>query len=92
MYFDPLYFLFIIPPLLLSMWASWKTKSAFKKYSKVRAMTGVTGAEAAKVLLDRAGIQDVQIVRAQGFLSDHYNPASKKLAHRLVDLGYKNVV
>jgi Zn-dependent membrane protease YugP len=80
MYLDPLYFLFIIPPLLLSMWASWKTRSAFKKYSKVRAMTGLTGAQAAERLLQSASISDVKVVQTRGYLSDHYNPVTKKLA------------
>jgi uncharacterized protein len=80
MYFDPMYFLFIGPALLLSLWASWRTKSAFNKYSKVPAMSGMTGAQAAQVLLDRAGIHDVQVVATQGTLSDHYNPVNKTLA------------
>ena len=80
MYFDPLYFLFFIPPLLLSMWASWKTRSAFKKYSKVRAMTGLTGAQAAERLLQGANISDVKVVPTRGYLSDHYNPVNKTLA------------
>lgn len=80
MYFDPVYFLFIGPALLLSLFASFRTKSAFNKYSKVRTVRGMTGAQAAQLLLDRAGITDVQIVPSQGFLSDHYNPVSKKLA------------
>jgi Zn-dependent membrane protease YugP len=80
MYFDPLYLVFFIPPLLLSMWASWRTKSAFNKYSRVRTMTGLTGAQAAKMLLDRAGITDVTVKPTRGYLSDHYNPASKTLA------------
>jgi Zn-dependent membrane protease YugP len=80
MVMDPLYFLFFIPPLLLSMWASWKTRSAFKKYSKVRAMTGLTGAQAAERLLREADIRDVKVVPTRGFLSDHYNPVSKTLA------------
>ena len=62
------------------MFASWRTKSAFKKYSKVPASTGMTGAQAAQVMLERAGIYDVKIGRASGFLSDHYNPATKSLA------------
>ncbi|MEM8961976.1 MAG: zinc metallopeptidase [Acidobacteriota bacterium] len=78
--FDPLYFLFAIPPLLLSMWASWQTKRAFKKYSRVGNANRLTGAQAAKVLLDRAGIHDVSIVETQGFLSDHYHPGKKQLA------------
>ncbi len=80
MYFDPMYFALMIPPLLLSMWASFKTKSAFNKYSKMRNARGITGAQAAQILLDRAGISDVEIVPARGFLSDHYNPVTKKLA------------
>jgi Zn-dependent membrane protease YugP len=78
--FDPLYFAFIIPGLVLSMWASFRTKAAFNKYSKVRTMRGLTGAQAAKAMLDRAGIYDVKIVQTHGVLSDHYNPVNKTLA------------
>lgn len=80
MYFDPVYFLFIGPGLLLSLWASWRTKSAFTKWSRVRTMRGMTGAQAAQMLLDRAGIRDVRVVPTSGFLSDHYNPMTKTLA------------
>lgn len=80
MLFDPAYLLFMLPAFALSMWASWKTKSAFKKYSEVPARRGLTGAEAAQILLERAGISDVRIERAHGFLSDHYNPVTKSLA------------
>lgn len=78
-YFDPIYFLFILPGMALSMWASFKTKSAFKKYSKVRAGSGLTGAQAARIMLDRAGLQAVTIKRSHGFLSDHYNPMNRSL-------------
>jgi Zn-dependent membrane protease YugP len=80
MLFDPTYFIFLAPALLLSLWASFKTKSAFNKYSRVRSMNGLTGAQAAKVMLDRAGIRDVKIVPTRGQLSDHYNPLNKTLA------------
>ncbi len=80
MFFDPMYFLFILPGLALSIWASYRTKSAFKKYSRVRPMNGLTGARAARMMLDRAGLHDVKVNRSQGFLSDHYNPASRSLA------------
>ena len=80
MYFDPIYFVFVGPALLLSLWASFKTKSAFNKYSKVRVATGLTGAQAAQRMLDAAGIHDVKIVPHQGMLSDHYNPVTKTLA------------
>ena len=78
--FDPIYFAFLLPGLALSLWASFRTKSAFNKYSKVRAATGLTGAQAAQRLLDSAGISDVKIVPHRGTLSDHYNPVTKTLA------------
>lgn len=80
MVFDPMYLLFVGPALLISLWAGWKTRSAFKKYSKVRTMTGLTGAQAAQLMLERAGISDVEVVATRGYLSDHYNPVTKKLA------------
>jgi len=80
MFFDPLYLMLTIPPLLLSLWASFKTKSAFKKYSKVRMMNDMTGAQAAQTMLQRAGIADVKIEAHRGFMTDHYNPLTKTLA------------
>ena len=80
MFFDPMYLLFILPALGLSLVASFMTRSAFSKYSKVRAASGRTGAQAAQALLDSADIHDVKIVPHQGMLSDHYNPATKTLA------------
>ncbi|HEX7181276.1 MAG TPA: zinc metallopeptidase [Thermoanaerobaculia bacterium] len=79
-YFDPMYLLFLAPALILSLWASFRTKAAFNKYSRVRTLRGLTGAQAAKALLDRSGIHDVQIVPTRGMLSDHYNPTNKTLA------------
>jgi uncharacterized protein len=80
MFFDPLYLLFIAPALLLSLWASFRTRSAFNKYSRVRTFRGLTGAQAAQEMLRAAGIYDVEIVPTAGTLSDHYNPLTKKLA------------
>ena len=80
MFFDPLYLILLIPALVLSLYASWRTSSAFKKYSKVRTLSGLTGAQAAQKLLAGAGITDVEIVPTRGTLSDHYNPVTKKLA------------
>ncbi len=80
MFFDPIYFLFIAPGLALSLWASFRVKRAFNKYSHVRSARGMTGAEAAQMMLDRAGITDVRIVATHGMLSDHYNPLNKTLA------------
>jgi len=80
MMFDPMYFLFLAPALALSLWASFRTKSAFNKYSRVPVSTGMTGARAAQRLLDSAGISDVKVVPHQGMLTDHYNPITKTLA------------
>ncbi|MEE8176779.1 MAG: zinc metallopeptidase [Acidobacteriota bacterium] len=80
MIFDPMYFLFLAPGLALSLWASFRVKRAFKKYSKVPSARGMTGAEAAAELLRGAGITGVRIVPTHGMLSDHYNPINKTLA------------
>jgi Zn-dependent membrane protease YugP len=80
MIFDPMYFLFIVPGLALSLWASYRVKSTFNRYSQVPSRRGLTGAEAAQMLLRGAGISDVRIVRSHGMLSDHYNPVTKTLA------------
>ena len=80
MMFDPMYFLFIAPAFIFSLWASWRTKANFKTYSKVPVSSGLSGAEAAARLLEGAGIRDVTITRSRGMLSDHYNPVTKSLA------------
>lgn len=80
MIFDPLYLIIIAPGLALSLWASWRTKSNFNKYSRVSSSSGYSGAQAAQRLLDHAGISDVRVVRSSGMLSDHYNPLNKTLA------------
>lgn len=77
---DPLYLLFLLPALLLAGWATFITKSTFAKYAKVPASSGLTGAEAAYRLLAAQRVQGVRIVPSQGFLSDHYNPATRTLA------------
>jgi len=80
MIFDPLYFLFLAPALLISLVASIKVKSNFKRYSRIGTSRGLTGAEVAAEILRREGISDVQIVPTRGVLSDHYNPVNKTLA------------
>jgi hypothetical protein len=80
MIFDPVYFLFLAPALALSLWASWRVKHNFNKFSRVRAGSGLTGADAAQHILRSAGLTNVRITRSSGMLSDHYNPATKTLA------------
>lgn len=76
MYFDPTWILVIIGAVL-SMAASAKVNSTFSKYSKVRSMTGMTGEDAAKRLLNFQGIYDVTVRPVKGQLTDHYDPRTK---------------
>ncbi len=76
---DPLFLLIISPGLLLSMLASFYTKSTFGRYSKIASRKGWTGAEAAAEMLRRNGVQGVRIEQTSGMLSDHYDPRSRTL-------------
>ena len=78
-FFDPLYLLFALPALLLGLWAQMRVRSAFAKYSQVRAASGMTGAQAARRILDAHGLQNVAVERVDGMLSDHYDPRGKVL-------------
>jgi Zn-dependent membrane protease YugP len=81
MFFSMDYILIVlIPGLVMSGVASLMVKAAFSKYSQVATRRGYTGAQAAQILLDGAGISDVKIVPTHGHLSDHYNPVTKTLA------------
>jgi Zn-dependent membrane protease YugP len=79
MFFDPYWFLFSIPALLLMLWAQAKTRSAYSKYSEIRNMHGITGWEVARRILDSNGLRDVQIEEVPGELSDHYDPTTRVL-------------
>ncbi len=79
MIFSPLYFIFALPALLLGLWAQFKVQSAFRKYSQVRSITGLTGAEVARRMLDMSGLYNVEVEMVNGFLSDHYDPTKRKL-------------
>ncbi len=74
-----LYILFSLPALLLGLWAQMRVKGAFKKYSKVASARGITGAQAARRILDANGLHHVQVEEGKGFLSDHYDPRGKVL-------------
>ena len=76
-FFDPLYFLFVLPPLLLGFYAQRKVKSSFEAMSQVPAR--MSGAQAARRMLDNAGLADVEIEEVGGHLSDHYDPRHKVL-------------
>ena len=74
-----LYLLFSLPALLLGFWAQIKVKNAFNKYSKVRTVTGMTGAEVARRMLDSNGLNNIRIEQTSGTLTDNYDPSAKVL-------------
>ncbi len=78
-YLDPIYFFFALPPLLLVLYAQFKVQSTYGKFLKTPNMTGITGAQAARRLLDASGLGYVGIDGTPGELSDHYDPSQKVL-------------
>lgn len=79
MYADSLYVLLVLPGFVLAMIATFLTRSTFGRYARVAASSGMSGAEAARALLDAEGLAGVSIERTQGFLSDHYDPRDRTL-------------
>lgn len=79
MYFDPIYWVIIGASLVLSLWASARTKGAFAKYSKIPTHSGMTGAQVAASILRDHGIHDVTIEKLPGKLTDHYDPRNRVL-------------
>ena len=71
--FDPLWLLLAVPGMLLGIWAQVKLSHAYGKYSQVAVDSGMTGAEAAREILDRAGLHNVPVEEIPGHLSDHYD-------------------
>lgn len=79
MIFDPLYLIIILPGMLIGIWAQIKLHSAYGKYSKIAVGSGMTGAEAARRILDHAGLNDMPVEEVPGHLSDHYDPTKRAL-------------
>jgi hypothetical protein len=79
MIFDPLYFILLGPVMLLAAFAQYRVKSTFAAASKVRPISGMSGAEAAQRILDVNDMREVKIETVQGTLSDHYDPRTKTL-------------
>ena len=86
-YFDPTYLLVLIG-VVISLWASAKVKTTYSKYSRVRSMSGLTGAQVADQILRANGIYDVRIEHVSGELTDHYDPKNRVL--RLSDVVYNS--
>lgn len=79
LFFDPTYFIFMIPAFILMALASWYVRSSYNKWSKIRASSGLTGAQAAQRLISTGNLYGVQVAGTQGKLSDHYDPRNKTL-------------
>lgn len=85
-YMDYTYIILVLPAIIFSMWASARVNSTFKKYSKEHNMRGITGAQAARAVLDSNGLRNVSIEKVSGNLTDHYDPKANVI--RLSDSVY----
>jgi Zn-dependent membrane protease YugP len=78
LFFDPTYLFYAVPGLLLAMWAQFTLKSTFATYSRVATSSGITGSDAANILIRATGVR-VGVKSTQGVLTDFYNPADKTI-------------
>ena len=78
-------YLLIIISLVITLAAQLFVSSSYSKYTKVENRKRISGAEAARIILDRNGLKDVKVRRINGYLSDHYNPSTKT-----INLSYVN--
>src|SRR5690606_19689333 len=78
-FIDPVYLMFMLPGVLLAMYAQFKLSSTYNHYIRVGLNSGLTGAEAARTILDRAGLRNVPINQVRGHLTDHYDPRKRAL-------------
>jgi Zn-dependent membrane protease YugP len=75
-FFDPFWWV-TIPGILVAMWAQMRLTSSYNRYSRVAVERGITGSQAARWLLDRNGMANVEVFRVSGHLSDHYDPGKR---------------
>ena len=74
MFFDWTYFVLVMPAVIFALWANARVNSTYKKYSRVSNARGLSGADAARFVLDQNGLNDVAVEAVNGNLSDHYDP------------------
>lgn len=79
MYWDPMYWLFILPGMLLGLYAQMKLSGTYRRYVREPIASGLSGAEAAREILDRAGLTSMPVNEVGGHLTDHYDPRKKAL-------------
>ena len=77
LFFNTGYLLFMLPALLLALFAQWRVSSTYRKYSQIRNMQGLTGADVARVLMRNEGLDHVSVEMIPGDLTDHYDPRGK---------------
>ena len=80
LYPDIYYFILVIPALIVSMWAQYKVKSNFNKFSSVLNSRGITGAAAAQAILSYYNIADVSVRQIAGSLTDNFNPQTNVIS------------
>jgi len=78
-FFDPRYLIIALPALLLAFYAQWRVRSAYERYSREPNHRGLSGYEAARVLLRSAGLDRIQVEEVPGQLNDHYDPKKNVL-------------
>ena len=83
---DVTYLIFIVPAAIIAIWAQVRVKSTYSRYGQMLNREGLTGAQAARLILDRNGLQHIRIERVSGSLTDHYSP--KENVIRLSDSTY----
>ncbi len=74
---DRYYIILVIPAMLIAMWAQMRVKTTFARYSRIRTLDGLTGAQAARRILDANGLTHIRIEAVPGSLTDHYDPRQK---------------
>jgi Zn-dependent membrane protease YugP len=77
--FNPTWLIIVGPGILLGMWAQFKLSHAYGKYSQIPVDSGITGAQAARDILDRAGLVNIPVEEVPGRLTDHYDPTKRAL-------------
>jgi len=77
-FWDPTMIL-LIPAMILAFYAQWKVQSTYRKFSEIASASGRSGREIAQLILRQNGITDVEVEEGNGFLSDHYDPLSKRV-------------
>jgi Zn-dependent membrane protease YugP len=79
LFFNIQYLIFMLPALLLALFAQWKISSTYRKYSDIRNAQGLTGADVARVLMRNEGLDYVGVEVIPGNLTDHYDPRTKTM-------------